>query len=103
MTARRFNRRPVEVEAIQLDEGNAEVVAEWACGRVDLDDLARPTVRLPKTTIPVTLGDWAVRTVLPDGLSDAHPMGSHLFSWCYVAVEGEPHRHRRRDADEVIS
>ncbi len=94
MTARRWSRRPSEVEAIRLDDGNADEVAEWACGRVDGD-----TVRLPKTTIPVRVGEYAVRDVLPDGLGDARCMRPFLFEYCYEPLSGEPRRHRRKDAD----
>lgn len=76
-----------------LDRDNAAEVAAFAGGRVSGD-----VVRLPKTTIPVRVGEYAVRDVLPDGLSEARCMRPFLFEFCY-APSGEPRRHRRKDLD----
>lgn len=98
MTARRWSRRPAEVEAIQLDAGNADEVAAWADGRATVDDLGRPVVKLPRTMIPVTVGNWAVRDVMPDGLGPARAILDHLFCYCYTPT-GAVRRHRRKDVD----
>lgn len=95
MTSHRYSRRPAEVEAIRHDEHNTAEVAAFACGRVDQRD-GHTVVRLPKTTIPVRVGDWAVRDVLPDGLGDARCMLDHIMEWGYEPT-GEPRRHRHRE------
>lgn len=84
--SQRWTRRPAEVEAVRLAAGNADVVAAFCDGRADVDDMGDPIVHLPKAMIPVTLGDYAVRDVLPDGLSEARAMKSGLFVFCYSQV-----------------
>jgi hypothetical protein len=89
--------RPAEVDAIQLDDDNGPEVAEWAGGRLDADVLGHPVVHLPATPIPVRVGDWAIRDVLPDGLGTARAMLDHLMRWAYQPI-GNPRRFRRKDA-----
>jgi hypothetical protein len=82
----RWTRRPSEVEAIRLGSSNAAEVAAFCDGRADVDDMGDPVVHLPKAMIPVRLGDFAVRDVLPDGLSEARAMKPGLFWYCYSEV-----------------
>ncbi len=58
-------------------------MAEFCGGRADVDDMGDPVVHLPKTTIPVALGDYAVRDVLPDGLGEARTTKAALMTWAY--------------------
>jgi hypothetical protein len=95
VTARRFQRRANEVDAIQVTEGNAVAVAEWADGRVDREPQAgKLLVRLPQTTIPAWVGDWVVRDVMPDGLGPARAMRGTLFDWAFELKDGV--RYQRR-------
>jgi hypothetical protein len=91
----RWQRRPVEVEAMLLADDNADEVAAWASGRV-ADEGGRTVVRLPSSIVPVQVGDYAVRDVVPDGLGPARPMLAGPFEHFYEPCAG-PRRHRRRD------
>jgi len=95
VTARRYQRRTAEVDAIRVTEANAVHVADWADGRVDREtQTGKLLIRLPQATIPACVGDWVVRDVMPDGLGPARAMRDTLFVWAFEAKEGD--RYRRR-------
>ncbi len=97
MTASRFQRRPAEVEAMQVTAETADQVAAWADGRVDRDkQTSKLLIRLPGTRTPGTVGDWIVRDVMPDGLSPARVMLANVMEWAYQPIPGVGLRHRKR-------
>jgi hypothetical protein len=78
MTARRYRRRPPEVEAMLYDGTNGDVVALWAGGAVVDDEL-----RLPQTKIQPQAGEYVVRSVLAGGLGPAYTVKPEIFRWAW--------------------
>jgi hypothetical protein len=84
--------RTNDVEAMQLGD-NAVELAAWADGTV-VEAGGRIVVRLPLSAIPVTVGQWAVRDVGPDGLGPARAVLDAVMRFGYEPVDGL--RYRRR-------
>jgi hypothetical protein len=84
--------RTNDVEAMQLGD-NAVELAAWADGTV-VEAGGRIVVRLPLSAIPVTVGQWAVRDVVPDGLGPARAVMDAVMVFGYRHIEGL--RYRRR-------
>ena len=91
MTVRRFRKRPVEIEAIQLDQMNASAVAKWCGGDENnfdtLDDgiaiwtgVTIPTLEGTMTCSP---GDWVIRGVA----GEFYPCKPDIFDATYEAVD----------------
>lgn len=84
--------RTNDVEAMRLGD-NATELAAWAGGTVIEAD-GRIVVRLPLSAIPVTMGQWAVRDVVPDGLGPARAVLDAVMTFGYRHIDGL--RYRRR-------
>lgn len=91
----RYQRRPAEVDAIQVSEANAAHVATWAGGRVEYL-ASHPVIRLPSTTVVAHVGDFVARHVFPRGkLGPAYVMRAAVMRWAYTAKPGDRGVHRR--------
>lgn len=95
MSARRYRRRPPEVDAVIVTTDRADHAAVWACGTVEY--LAgHPIIQLPDTTAVAHVGDYLVRAVLPTGLGPAYVMERRIFEHCYQpSRDNTGHRPRR--------
>jgi hypothetical protein len=88
----RFRKRPVEIEAVQLNRDNGTVVARWCGGRwtheakpSDPSDVAEwvliPTLEGP---MKASLGDWIIRGVQ----GEFYPCKPDIFAATYERVAG---------------
>lgn len=65
-TLKRYRRRPVEVEAVQLDPQNAFDVLDEFGGELEMTDYGTPTALLIPTlggVMRVEIGDYIIRVV----------------------------------------
>jgi hypothetical protein len=90
MTAQRFRKKPVEIEAMQLWADNAHEVAEWCGGKLyghfgpDLRPiLPTLTIRTLEGDMLAGRGDWIIRGVQ----GEFYPCRADIFEQTYEAVE----------------
>lgn len=99
MSARRYRRRPPEVEAHLVVEDRADAAAVWSGGSVEW--LAgHPIIRLPNTTVVAHVGDYLVRQSLPDGLGPTYVMRRRVFEHFYTPTVDQTGRRHRREPDQ---
>lgn len=66
ITPKRYRKRPVEVEAVQLDPQNAFAVLDEVGGELEMTDYGTPTALLIPTLegiMRVEVGDYIIRGV----------------------------------------
>lgn len=88
MEAKRFRRKPVEIEAIRWD-GSEEVqreIVNWADGAVSgwIDDRYFLEVRTPKGRMRADEGDWIIRDI---ACGIFYACEAKIFDATYEAVE----------------
>lgn len=80
----RYRKKPVVVEAIQVDEGNAMDVARWVGVQHEMIVAGPP---IPIVTLEGTMmanaGDWVVKGVA----GEFYPVKPDIFEQTYEAVE----------------
>ena len=83
----RFRKKPVIIEAIQLNTGNLESVAEWCSGSLKGVLLARSFWVIEIDTlegqITARVGDWVIRGIN----GEFYPCKSDIFEKTYERVE----------------
>ncbi len=93
--ARRYRRRPPEIEAAIVTADHPDHAAVWAGGTVEwLAD--QPVIRLPHTTVVAHVGDYLIRAHLPDGLGPAYVMQRRLFEFFYTPTLEQSGRRPQR-------
>lgn len=91
--ARRYRRRPPEVDAVIVSEDRADEAAVWAGGIVEY--LAgHPVIQLPNNTT-AHVGDYLCRSVLPNGLGPAYAMRRQIFEFVYQPSQQQTGRRRQ--------
>lgn len=88
--ARRWRRKPAEVEAAQVTADNLHEVAAWAGGVVRREG-GELVVRLPGSMVPAHLGDYIARSVLPDGVGPAHSVKPDVHEAFFELADEPPH------------
>lgn len=82
LETRRFRKRPVEIEAVQLTEGNIIDVAQWCGGHSSSPSrLTIPTLEGAMTAID---GDWVIRGVQ----GEFYSCRADIFRATYGTVDG---------------
>ena len=85
----RFRKRPVEVEAVQLDERNARTLAGWAGGEIAWQDGGVPYIIIPFSTLDgamrADIGDWIIQGVQ----GEFYPCKDSVFQSTYERCDGE--------------
>lgn len=85
MTAKKYRKKPIVIEAMQFDGENTDAIGAWAqdeTGDSDFDGL-EVWDYLHKTWIAVKPSDWIVK-----GTEGEHyPVASEVFAKTYEVVE----------------
>lgn len=83
MTApRRFRKKPVEIEAMQVTRGNIDVVAEWCQGTLLYG--GKLTISTLEGDMRADVGDWIIRGVK----GEFYPCKPDVFAETYHPVLG---------------
>lgn len=85
MPARRYRKKPVEVEAIQYDGKNAVEVLLWACSDVTEAFEGGLVIGTLEGPIHASVGDYIVRGVR----GELYPVKPDIFEETYEAVTDE--------------
>ena len=84
-----FRKRPVRIEAVQLDQENAEAVAQWCNGNLErtlsygydfVEALIIPTL---EGDMRCAVGDWVVRGMA----GEFYPVKDFIFESTYESVD----------------
>ena len=86
MIVKRYKKRPVVIEAVQLSEDNMEYVARWCGGREAFSYEGRRVVNIPtlEGTMIGQIGDWIIK-----GISgEFYPCKNDIFEKTYEIESG---------------
>lgn len=92
MRPKRFRKKPVEIEAMQLDANNAAEVALWCGGALWEDPMFFPeahrsthvVIHTLEGTMHATPGDWVIKGIQ----GEFYPCKPDIFAATYDEVSG---------------
>lgn len=107
MEVRRYRKKPVAIEAVQLDSDNRDAVLEWVNGnggqaiRIYASMAARPTGSILIHTLEGDMradpGDWIIRGVK----GELYPCKPDIFEATYEPALSSDHQGGRGHVDDV--
>lgn len=93
MTPQRYQKRPVVVEAVRVDEATIEQIHAWIereGGRAWLLPSYVIAIDTPEGVMRAEFGDWVIREPFPTDHRAFYPCKASIFDRCYEAETVAP-------------